>query len=405
MESLSFVAPVAYTLDWLILFSDKSKVLTLGIVTTLGVIVGSALVALATRSFRWEGFGGVEDTANHLVGAVLMGVGGVTAMGCTVGQGLSGVSTLALGSFIALGGIVGGAVLACAGRSGGWSAACDRRRGRRRRRPERRFGGLRRLYGDGAMPACAAPGWPWSAWAAWALGRGGAGAQRRGRLVLIDLDHVAESNINRQVQALGPRWARPRARRCASASPRSTPAARCMVVDDFVQPDNWPALLPLPVDALIDACDQVRAKQALAGWALRERVPLVCVGAAGGKRSPKRWRSTTWPTPRTTRCWPACGSACARPGAPRRAHGRALRVLARARAPARPAATCASHGAPLACHGYGSSVTVTATFGMVAAGEAIEQCLRRGTWRRKILAIMRGSADGVVSSVGRAADF
>ena len=112
MESLSFVAPVAYTVDWLLFFSDKSKVLTLGIVTTVGVVIGSALVALATRSFRWEGFAGVEDTANHLVGAVLMGVGGVTAMGCTVGQGLSGVSTLALGSFIAIAGIVVGAVLA-----------------------------------------------------------------------------------------------------------------------------------------------------------------------------------------------------------------------------------------------------------------------------------------------------
>jgi uncharacterized protein len=112
MESLSFVAPIAYTIDWLLFFSDKSKVLTIGIVSTVGVIVGSALVALATRTFRWEGFGSVEDTANHLVGAVLMGIGGVTAMGCTVGQGLSGVSTLALGSFIAFAGIVGGAVLA-----------------------------------------------------------------------------------------------------------------------------------------------------------------------------------------------------------------------------------------------------------------------------------------------------
>lgn len=111
MESLTFVAPVAYTLDWLILFSDKSKVLTTGIVTTLGVVFGSAVVALATRSFRWEGFGGTEDTANHLLGAVLMGAGGVTAMGCTIGQGLSGVSTLALGSFVALAGILAGAVL------------------------------------------------------------------------------------------------------------------------------------------------------------------------------------------------------------------------------------------------------------------------------------------------------
>jgi len=112
MESLTFVAPIAYTIDWLILFSDKSKVLTIAVVSTLGVIAGSGAVALLTRSFRWEGFGGTEDTANHLVGAVLMGVGGVTAMGCTVGQGLSGVSTLALGSFIALAGILLGAVLA-----------------------------------------------------------------------------------------------------------------------------------------------------------------------------------------------------------------------------------------------------------------------------------------------------
>jgi uncharacterized membrane protein YedE/YeeE len=111
MESLTFVAPMAYTLDWLMLFSDKSKVLTVAIVSTVGVIAGAALVALVTRSFRWEGFGGTEDTANHIVGAALMGAGGVTAMGCTVGQGLSGVSTLALGSFIALAGIIGGAVL------------------------------------------------------------------------------------------------------------------------------------------------------------------------------------------------------------------------------------------------------------------------------------------------------
>ena len=111
MESLTFVAPIAYTVDWLILFSDKSKVLTIAVVSTLGVIVGSMISALATRSFRWEGFAGTQDTAHHLVGAVLMGIGGVTAMGCTVGQGLSGVSTLALGSFIAFAGIVGGAVL------------------------------------------------------------------------------------------------------------------------------------------------------------------------------------------------------------------------------------------------------------------------------------------------------
>ncbi|AGW91533.1 transporter [Ralstonia pickettii DTP0602] len=112
MESLSFVAPYAYTLDWLMMFSDKSKVLTIGIVSVFGVIAGAAVYALATRTFRWEGFGNAEDVANHMVGGILMGAGGVTALGCTVGQGLSGVSTLAIGSFIALGGILSGAVLA-----------------------------------------------------------------------------------------------------------------------------------------------------------------------------------------------------------------------------------------------------------------------------------------------------
>jgi uncharacterized protein len=111
-EALSFVAPVAYTLDWLMFFSDKSKVLTLGIVSVLGIVAGSAMVAVATRSFRWEGFGSVEDVANHLVGAVLMGIGGVTAMGCTIGQGLSGISTLSATSFIAVCAILAGAVAA-----------------------------------------------------------------------------------------------------------------------------------------------------------------------------------------------------------------------------------------------------------------------------------------------------
>ena len=109
-EAMSFVSPVAYTLDWLMFFSDKSKLLTIGIVSVVGVVAGSAANALVSGSFRWEGFGGTEDTANHLAGAVLMGVGGVAAMGCTVGQGLSGVSTLSITSFVALAAILAGAV-------------------------------------------------------------------------------------------------------------------------------------------------------------------------------------------------------------------------------------------------------------------------------------------------------
>ena len=112
MESFSFVAPTAYTLELLMLWSDKSRIVTFGIAATLGVIAGSCAWALATRSFRFEGFRNAEDTGNHLIGGVLMGFGGVTALGCTIGQGLTGVSTLAIGSLITLAAIVLGSVAA-----------------------------------------------------------------------------------------------------------------------------------------------------------------------------------------------------------------------------------------------------------------------------------------------------
>ncbi len=111
-ESYSFTAPVAYLLELLLFWSDQSRVLTFGIAGVLGMIVGSAAMALATRTFRWEGFASTEDLVHHVVGGILMGFGGVTALGCTIGQGLTGISTLAIGSFLALGAIIGGSVAA-----------------------------------------------------------------------------------------------------------------------------------------------------------------------------------------------------------------------------------------------------------------------------------------------------
>lgn len=109
MESLTFVAPQAYTLELLMLWSDTSRKMTLAIASALGVVAGSFVWSLLSRSFRWEGFASVEDTASHLIGAALMGFGGVVAMGCTVGQGISGFSTLALGSIVTFAAIVAGA--------------------------------------------------------------------------------------------------------------------------------------------------------------------------------------------------------------------------------------------------------------------------------------------------------
>jgi uncharacterized protein len=110
MEALTFTAPMAYTLHWLILFSDLSNVLTISVVCVLGVVVGSFIENLRAKTFRIEGFSSTQDTALHLVGAACMGFGGVTAMGCTVGQGLSGMSTLSITSVLALVGIVAGGV-------------------------------------------------------------------------------------------------------------------------------------------------------------------------------------------------------------------------------------------------------------------------------------------------------
>jgi hypothetical protein len=108
MESFSFVSPMAFTLEYLMLWTDKSKIVTYGIASALGVIAGSAAYALATRTFRWEGFRDAEDTANHVIGGILMGFGGITALGCTIGQAISGFSTLALGSILTFIAIVAG---------------------------------------------------------------------------------------------------------------------------------------------------------------------------------------------------------------------------------------------------------------------------------------------------------
>ncbi|MDP2366625.1 YeeE/YedE family protein [Rhodoferax sp.] len=110
LESLSLVAPAAFSLELLMLWTDKSLHASFGIATLVGMFLGSLAYALGTRQFRWEGFASLDDLRSHLIGAVLMGFGGVTALGCTIGQGMSGLSTLALGSLVAMFGLTSGAV-------------------------------------------------------------------------------------------------------------------------------------------------------------------------------------------------------------------------------------------------------------------------------------------------------
>lgn len=108
-ESMTFVGPLAYTMDLWAYWRDKT--VTFGIASVFGVVLGSFVYSVFNRTFRWEYFTSPQDMFRHLIGAVLMGFGGVTAMGCTIGQGVTGMSTLAVSSAIVLAGIIGGAAM------------------------------------------------------------------------------------------------------------------------------------------------------------------------------------------------------------------------------------------------------------------------------------------------------
>ena len=110
-ESMSFVAPSAYSLEYLGYWTDASNVITFSVASAFGVITGSFIYAMLSKSFRWEYFTSAKDMASHLIGAILMGFGGITAMGCTIGQGITGVSTLSLGSFLTLASIITGSAI------------------------------------------------------------------------------------------------------------------------------------------------------------------------------------------------------------------------------------------------------------------------------------------------------
>lgn len=109
-QSFTFINPMGQTLGYAA-SGLKAAVLTFGVMTVAGVILGSLLWALVSRNFRVEWFANARDFWNHLVGAVLMGFGGVLAMGCTIGQAVTGISTLAIGPFITFFGIVLGSAL------------------------------------------------------------------------------------------------------------------------------------------------------------------------------------------------------------------------------------------------------------------------------------------------------
>jgi len=110
-ESFTFIGPAANALELLQFWTDKAARLNFGVAVLAGTLAGSFTYAISAKRFHWESFTSATDLRNHIAGGVLMGFGGVTAMGCTIGQGITGVSTLALGSILVFLSIIAGAAI------------------------------------------------------------------------------------------------------------------------------------------------------------------------------------------------------------------------------------------------------------------------------------------------------
>lgn len=247
---------------------------------------------------------------------------------------------------------------------------------------QRRFGGMARLYGAAAAARLRAIhvvvigiGGVGS-WAVEALARSGIG-----RLTLVDLDHVAESNINRQVHALDATLGQ--AKVLAMKGRIAQINAGCAVdcIEEFVTPENAATLLP-PCDAVIDAIDQVRAKAALIAHCRRAGIVLVTTGGAGGRSDPTQLRvddlARTIQDPLASKVRATLRREYGFPREPKKKFGvdcvYSVEPLQRPQAGACDIDEAGLHG--LNCAGYGSSVCVTAAFGLIAAARAQALILR-----------------------------
>jgi tRNA A37 threonylcarbamoyladenosine dehydratase len=246
--------------------------------------------------------------------------------------------------------------------------------------PDRRFGGLARLYGDtGAKQirqshvVVVGVGGVGS-WAVECLARSGVRA-----LTLIDLDHISESNINRQLPALSTTLGMSKVVALQQRIALIHPDCEVIAVEEFIAPDNCQALLSVGADAVIDACDNMAAKQAMAAWALATHTPFITVGAAGGKRLPQRVDVadladvTHDPLLSLLRQRLRKENGAASAGKPM-----GLAAVFSKESVRSSQSTDNQTDHSLNCHGYGSVVTVTATFGNCAAAWVLD-CLSKNS--------------------------
>lgn len=258
----------------------------------------------------------------------------------------------------------------------------------------RRFGGLDRLYGPQALQRLSAAhvvvagiGGVGS-WCVEALARSGVGA-----ITLIDLDHIAESNVNRQLHALTRTLGQAKVQAMADRIEQINPLCRVLIQDAFVEPDNAHDVIPADAQVVIDCTDQASAKIAMILQARNRRQALVVCGGAGGKTNPLALRSGDLSVANNDALLSKLrqvlrrehGYPRAAPGAGKvkgkvpRMHVRALWfdqqvILPSAWQVAPEVASDPLQG--LSCAGYGSAVTVTASMGLAAASEAIQWILQ-----------------------------
>ena len=242
----------------------------------------------------------------------------------------------------------------------------------------RRFGGLERLYGvtgakqirDAHIAIVGIGGV--GSWAAEALARSGVG-----KLTLIDFDHIAESNINRQIHALDDTLGMSKVLAMQQRIAHINPQCVVECTDEFVTPENWPTVLNAQVDAVIDACDQIKAKTAMAAWSMHTKKIFITVGAAGGKRAAHKVDIEDLSLATHD---PLLAQLRYRLRREHQASPDKKKIgifCVYSKESVTPAdASCQIEGGTdgsLNCHGYGSVVSVTATFGQCAAGWVIDK--------------------------------
>lgn len=249
---------------------------------------------------------------------------------------------------------------------------------------DRRFGGVTRLYGiDGAerlrkANVCIVGIGGVGSWSAEALARTGIG-----RMTVVDLDMVAESNTNRQIHALGDVYGKAKVDAIAERIRAINPDCEVSCIEDFVTPENVGAILDHNYSLIIDAIDQVRAKTAMIALCRRIKTPIVVAGAAGGQIDPTQVcvsdLSKTVQDPLLAKVRALLRREY---GFPRDAKKKFNVSAVFSTEPLRYPETGAACDIPpspsgLNCAGFGSSVCVTSVFGMVAAAQAIRLIIRQ----------------------------